>query len=107
MSPDHALVKRLLEEARQDLCGVEPLLGDGTSCSRVPAIVPFDLADTIYSSFEIRERHDALTDRKHSREAGVLEHDRLASGQVAGRALAEPACLTADVAVLGHAPLGL
>ena len=72
----------------------------------MPRIVRYDLMDCGNRFLHRRKWQQPFPDRKDGRETGILDNDGPASGQVAGGALTEPARLTLNIAVLGHAPFG-
>src|SRR6266498_3303896 len=97
----------LLDEARQHLVRIEVLLGDGPRRLCVSVIVALDLADRGGGFLDGPEAEDTLTGGQDRSEAGILHDHGSAGSEVARGAAAEPAGLTPDISVLGHAPLRL
>ena len=85
--------------------GVEILLGDRASGTRMARIVADDGVDPRARLVRRLEREQALAGREEPAEAGFLCHDGPAGCEITDAAIAEPAAARRGVAALGHADL--
>src|SRR6266542_6075063 len=98
------LAQSIFDETRENLVGVEALVGNGAGRCRVARVAPLHFPNRRDRLLDRREGNNAFADGEDSGKASILDDHRPASGQVACRTLAEPATPSLYIGILRHAP---
>src|SRR5947209_2603846 len=94
----------IVDQPREHLIRVEVLVRKLACAERVAPVVARNVFDPGRRLIRVCEGDDALPDRQHGGEPGVLDDDRSSSREITGRPATEPPWLAEHVTTLRNAP---